>query len=78
MIFWPQGVATALGKYMNSPFRRKRSSLDVDAIQWAISLLEIHPGVKVNPNSQMWLDRLRAVLHHHKLDQQPAAPKGDE
>lgn len=35
--------------------------LDVEAIKWAIALLEIHPGVKVNPNSQMWLRRLRIV-----------------
>lgn len=33
--------------------------IDVEAVRWAISLLEIHPGVKANPNSQYWLRRLR-------------------
>jgi hypothetical protein len=69
-------AAAGLDRYVNSPFRRKKytGSLDVLAIEWAISLLEIHQGVQVNPNSQMWLDRLRANLHHHKLDQQRATP----
>ena len=35
--------------------------VDVEAITWAISLLSIHPGVKVNENSQMWLRRLRVL-----------------
>jgi len=65
-----KGAMAGLDRYVNSPFRRRigPAGLDVEAIEWAISLLEIHHGVKVNPNSQMWLERLRAILHHHKLD----------
>lgn len=33
-----------------------------ETLQWAISLLEIHEGVRANPNSQMWLGRLRKML----------------
>jgi hypothetical protein len=74
-----KAAAAGLDRYMSSPFRRKQytGSLDVLAIEWAISLLEIHTGVQLNPNSQMWLNRLRANLHHHKLDQQRAAPSPD-
>lgn len=65
-----KGMPAALDRYLNSPFRRRQSlEQEIEAIQWAISLLEIHEGVKVNPNSQMWLNRLRAIVHHHKLDQ---------
>ena len=35
---------------------------DVAAIEWAISLLEIHDGVKANPNSQEWLNRLKDLV----------------
>lgn len=34
---------------------------DVEAIRWAVALLEIHDGVKVNENSRYWLARLRAL-----------------
>lgn len=34
---------------------------DIEAVKWAIALLADHPGVKVNPNSQMWLRRLRVL-----------------
>lgn len=64
-------VVAAFDRYMNSPFRRRPTN-DVEAIEWAISLLEIHPGVKANPNSQYWMERLRALAHHAKLDRQRA------
>jgi hypothetical protein len=32
-----------------------------ETLRWALSLLEIHDGVRVNPNSQMWLARLREM-----------------
>ena len=35
---------------------------DIEAIKRAVSLLEIHPGIRENPNSQEWLARLRAML----------------
>lgn len=75
-----KGAVAAFDRYMRSPFRRKHyeGQVDVEAIQWAISLLEIHDGVKVNPNSQYWLDRLRANLHHHKLDQRDDIHGGSE
>lgn len=58
----------AIDSYLTSPFRRKHydGEVDVQAVEWAISLLQIDPGVEKNPNSQMWLDRLRANLHHYK------------
>ena len=39
---------------------------DIEAIKWAVSLLEIHPGIRENPNSQEWLARLRAMLPDKK------------
>lgn len=34
---------------------------DREAIRWAVGLLEIHDGVKANPNSQEWLAKLREL-----------------
>ena len=42
--------------------KQSKIKRDVPAVQWAISLLEIHPGVKQNPNSQYWLQRLRDLV----------------
>jgi len=68
--FHSRKLAAAFDQYLNSPFRRKKytGTLDVEAIEWAISLLQRHPGVMKNPNSKMWLDRLRANLHRYKLE----------
>jgi hypothetical protein len=63
-------VAAALDQWFTSPFRHKhyKGMLDVEAIEWAISWLQVHPDAQSNPNSRYWIDRLRANLHHHKLD----------
>lgn len=42
--------------------KTRKVKRDVKAIQWAISLLEIHEGVMANENSQYWLNRLRALV----------------
>ena len=59
-----------LMKYLKSPFRRKQyeGAMDVQAIEWAVHWLANHPDVKANPNSLMWLDRLRANLKHYERE----------
>lgn len=34
---------------------------DIEAIRWAVGLLEIHSGVQGNENSRYWLSRLRKM-----------------
>lgn len=44
--------------------RRDGPGVDVDereVLRWAVSLLEIHDGVKANPNSQWWLSKLKEM-----------------
>lgn len=69
-------VLAAFDRYMNSPFRRRPTN-DVETLEWAIALLEKHPGVQVNPNSQYWLERLRALAHYAKLDRKERSASTD-
>lgn len=40
---------------------RVDTTIDIEAVKWAIALLEKEPGVKLNTNSQYWLRRLRVL-----------------
>ena len=69
LLFALQGkkALAGLDRWLNSPYRHRPKN-DVEAIEWAIALLEKHPGVQANHNSQYWLEILRALMHHAKLD----------
>ena len=72
-------AVAAFDRWINSPYRRRPKN-DVEAIEWAVALLEKHPGVQDNPNSQYWLEILRALAHHAKLDRThdiPLRPSGE-
>ena len=79
-MFWrPKGLIDALQSWADSPFR-SRPHNDVETLEWAIALLEKHDGVQANPNSRYWLERLRALAHHAKLDRvaAPAPAEGEK
>jgi len=49
-----------------------------EILDWAISLLEIYEGVKVNPNSQEWLARLREMRNMLAGIPASGGPKGSD